>query len=101
MEAEIAVSNPTPDEETSLFEFTYVHVGCGPNSMRWSYDGINDVCNVICPCGLAISFPQNGTAAKTIAYAAIDGQVHYLPADSFTSSQADAVRVIGKDDALD
>ena len=96
MDVEIAVSNPTPDTEKALSNFSYVHVGSSAGSMRRSHDLANDLCTITCACGLAISFPEYDIATRAIAYASIDHRVHELPARSFTSSQARAVRVVGK-----
>ena len=95
MDAEIAVSNPTPDTEIALFNFSYTHIGCNAGPMRWSHDQANDLRTISCPCGLAITFPQHEAATKAIAYASTDLQAHELLAGSFTSSQARTVRIIG------
>lgn len=89
----IAVTNPTSDEETSLFRFSYNHLDCLSDEMQWHRDPVNDIVSLRCKCGYSISFPQHGEASNVIARVSIDNQTRYLPNTSFTSSSNEEVQI--------
>src|SRR5512133_2556935 len=93
MHAEIIVTNPTPDTETSPFKFSYSHDGCPESDMKWSREPINDICTISCSCGLLVSFPQTGDASSTIADVTIDRKSRDLPTGFFTVSPVQNVRI--------
>lgn len=94
MPVKIIATNPSPDTETSLFLFSYKHLGCSSSAMQWSRDSVNDIVSLKCGCDYCIKFPQHGEAAKTIALVSTDDQSRYLPKESFTSTSREEVQII-------
>jgi hypothetical protein len=99
VDVEIEVRNPASDRETSFGDLWFSHRDCGSARMHIHRNPITSEYMLRCACGLKIRLPQMGEASKQIVCAVIDGVARDLPAGSFTSELAKAVRVFPRDAA--
>lgn len=95
MNVEIKVTNPHRDEESSIFLYEFVHVGCEHGQMKYRRDPVNPQFELTCGCGLKVIVPQFGPASAAIHDAEICSDARELPEGSFYSEQASKVTVTG------
>lgn len=86
------VVNPRIEEELSVSDINFTHVGCGPASHR--RDMATGEHRLNCGCGLEVRFAPHGVASSTIIDVTIDEQPRNLPANSYFSSPDALIRIV-------
>lgn len=82
---------PLPDSQDSdISAVGFSHKGCSHPSITRHRNVVTDVYTLSCPCGLEISFSQNGPAATKILCVANGGLPTLLDTGTFSSNTENA-----------
>ena len=93
MTIRILVSSTDCETDLGLAKLIFRHENCQWPRMQSNRVQGKDIWRLLCSCGLEVTFPQLGTAAKTISFTYIDECARTLAFESYQANLTEDVQI--------